>query len=122
MFYCYILWNEKKTHTYAGYTVNPIRRLRQHNSEIVGGAQYTKRMPGPWKFLFLIECDSWTKNQALSFEYYLKSHGRKKRQGLPGCPVLRRFNLLKRALSHDKFTDLTFTLTVDSDFFDFAFE
>ena len=40
--YVYVLQsmvNPKRT--YVGYTVNPARRLRQHNGEIKGGAKYT---------------------------------------------------------------------------------
>ena len=43
--YCYILRNHHQpdiNRTYNGYTVNPKRRIRQHNQEIKGGARYTK--------------------------------------------------------------------------------
>lgn len=112
MNYCYVLYNEKRTHTYAGYTVNPSRRLRQHNRVICGGAQYTKNKPGPWYFLFLIKCNTWTKCQALSFEYYLKNHGKR----TPGCPIERRCVLLKKALSHDKFIGLDFEIACCPEF------
>lgn len=42
MFYCYIISNSTFTKFYIGYTINPIRRLRQHNREIKGGAKYTR--------------------------------------------------------------------------------
>ena len=44
-YYCYLLRNHHKPHinrTYNGYTVNPAKRIRQHNQEIKGGAKYTK--------------------------------------------------------------------------------
>jgi predicted GIY-YIG superfamily endonuclease len=44
--YCYILRNNFEPHinrTYNGYTVDPKKRIRQHNQEIKGGAIYTKK-------------------------------------------------------------------------------
>lgn len=44
MWYCYILRNKLeqfKHNTYNGSTNNPLRRLRQHNEEIKGGARAT---------------------------------------------------------------------------------
>ena len=37
----YLLLNSTHTRTYVGATIDPIRRLRQHNQEIVGGARAT---------------------------------------------------------------------------------
>jgi len=44
MWYCYLLRNKLeqfKHNTYNGSTNNPMRRLRQHNEEIKGGARAT---------------------------------------------------------------------------------
>jgi structure-specific endonuclease subunit SLX1 len=44
MFFCYLLKsvNEKyKGDTYIGFTDDPIKRLRQHNGQIKGGAKKT---------------------------------------------------------------------------------
>jgi predicted GIY-YIG superfamily endonuclease len=39
--FCYLLMDEQKS--YIGYSVNPVRRLRQHRREIKGGAKRTRR-------------------------------------------------------------------------------
>jgi len=53
MWYCYILRNKLeqfKHNTYNGSTNHPMRRLRQHNEEIKGGARAThgKGVPGKY--------------------------------------------------------------------------
>ena len=57
--YCYILKNSEETtknKTYNGYTVNPKRRIRQHNQELVGGAMYTKKWGNKsWEMYVLIK-------------------------------------------------------------------
>ncbi len=43
---CYLLESKNpkgKGRTYVGFTVNPRRRIRQHNGEIVNGAHKTKK-------------------------------------------------------------------------------
>lgn len=55
-FACYLLTSlcpRFKGHTYIGYTVNPRRRIRQHNGEIRSGAWRTKRKR-PWEMVFCI--------------------------------------------------------------------
>lgn len=47
----YLLYsmNEKyKGRTYIGYTVNPNRRLKQHNGGIKFGGAYRTNKRGPW--------------------------------------------------------------------------
>ena len=70
-FYCYLLKtiDDKKTNrTYIGFTVNPKRRIRQHNCEIKGGAKCTKGRK--WKMIAIVEVPD--KKKALSFEWYWK--------------------------------------------------
>ncbi|XP_073057647.1 uncharacterized protein [Primulina eburnea] len=50
-FACYLLTSlspRSKGHTYIGFTVNPRRRIRQHNGEIGSGAWRTKKKR-PWE-------------------------------------------------------------------------
>ena len=52
--FCYMLLSVdgRKQKTYVGATVDPDRRLRQHNGELVGGAHATKGRV--WKRRFLV--------------------------------------------------------------------
>lgn len=55
-FCCYLLRSlcpRRKGHTYIGFTVNPRRRIRQHNGELRCGAWRTKR-GRPWEMVFCI--------------------------------------------------------------------
>ncbi|KAJ0978409.1 hypothetical protein J5N97_013883 [Dioscorea zingiberensis] len=55
-FACYLLTSlspRHKGHTYIGFTINPQRRIRQHNGEIMCGAWRTKR-GRPWEMILCI--------------------------------------------------------------------
>ena len=55
--YCYILRNNHpnyKNLTYNGSTNDPVRRLRQHNEEIVGGARATHGKAQSWEIYALL--------------------------------------------------------------------
>ncbi|XP_062188767.1 structure-specific endonuclease subunit slx1-like [Phragmites australis] len=69
-FCCYLLRSlcpRSKGRTYIGFTVNPRRRLRQHNGEIRSGAWKTRR-GRPWEMLLCIH--GFTSNvAALQFEW-----------------------------------------------------
>lgn len=66
---CYCLVSTATTrHSYVGATNNIVRRLRQHNGEIVGGARYTSSPTlRPWA-LGLLATGFASKSDALSFE------------------------------------------------------
>ena len=72
MWYCYLLVSDNKT--YVGATINPDRRLRQHNGEISGGAKATrghvwerKALVGPFE----------NDHDALSFEWHWTRNSKK---------------------------------------------
>jgi len=72
-YYCYIIKSTNPNFfnsTYNGSTNNLIRRLRQHNGEIVGGAKAT-RGKGPWKYISIWEGFS-SHKEALSCEWRIK--------------------------------------------------
>lgn len=65
---CYLLESLKLKHrTYIGFTMDPRRRLRQHNGELTAGAWKTKK-GRPWKMVLCVWGFS-NKISALQFEY-----------------------------------------------------
>jgi structure-specific endonuclease subunit SLX1 len=72
MHWCYLINSidkDKHRKTYIGYAVDPIRRLRQHNREIKGGAKATRGRK--WKHVTVVG-PFVDKHHALSFEWYWK--------------------------------------------------
>lgn len=70
LFACYCLVaesSESPKRCYIGFTNNPLRRIRQHNRKIAGGARKTSRY-GPWRMVLFVGGFS-TKVSALKFEY-----------------------------------------------------
>jgi predicted GIY-YIG superfamily endonuclease len=69
-FGCYLLTSLKEgcsEHTYIGFTVNPKRRIRQHNGLIANGARTTKRKR-PWEMVLVVHGFP-SKISALQFEW-----------------------------------------------------
>ena len=77
-----------RSRTYIGFTVNPRRRLRQHNGEVKGGARKT-RLGRPWEMVAFVWGFS-SKIAALQFEWAWQH------------PTMSRF--LKGALAHLRVT------------------
>ena len=74
---------ENKRATYAGISTNPIRRLRQHNKELSGGARYTTaRAPG-WQHVCFVSGFN-TVSQALQFEWAVKHASPRRIRGIKG--------------------------------------
>lgn len=76
-FYCYCLQTLDGRKTYIGATVDPDRRLRQHNGQIKGGARATRA--NDWERVALIGgFPSWS--DALKFEWRWKQIKRRRTQ------------------------------------------
>ena len=104
--FCYILRNthEKyKNITYNGSTNNPIRRLRQHNEEIVGGAKATKGKEQSWEiYVLLTGFDN--KINTLSCEWRIKHPTNKKLRPKKYCGVKGRVISLNEILQLENWT------------------
>lgn len=119
-FCCYVLRSETTRKTYAGYTVDPGHRIRQHNGELKGGAWATSSGgKGGWSFAFVVHSPELDKHAALSLEWHLKhlKGGRPTRRSkqyppekLRGLPL--RLACLRHAFGLPKFRDLLPSLVV----------
>lgn len=113
---CYAL-TSARDRSYVGYTVDPPRRLRQHNGLIKGGARRTTRTASvaPWSFLFVIyvDHDAWGSHEALSLEWHLKLHKHTRKLRRPGeSQCYLRLRLLQNALRHPKFAPFLDHMTI----------
>jgi len=73
---------------YVGATVDPARRLRQHNAELKGGARLTTRASAAgarWSFLQVLTGFQ-SKHDALSLEWWIKRTKRTQRGRLRRAP------------------------------------
>ena len=86
MWYCYLLASDTKT--YVGATIDPNRRLRQHNGELSGGAKATRGYVWTRKCLVGPFEDN---HKALSFEWHWKYNSKK----FKGTPLERRMKALE---------------------------
>ena len=98
--YCYLLYTEGNT--YVGATVDPDRRLRQHNKELVGGARATGirvNQGQTWKRACYVPLPEW--KTALQFEWRWKQLGRTQWKHIRS-PLERRLRSLHTLLSLEK--------------------
>ena len=101
----YLLINTNNNCTYIGCTNNSVRRIRQHNGDLVGGAKYTsnKKQDGEWVYYGCIK--NLEKCQALSIEKKIQIKSRK----VSGkTPLLRRLKAIEIILQD--YTGLEFIL------------
>ena len=96
----YIIQN--KYSTYAGVSPDPVRRLRQHNGEIKGGARATTMKVNKgetWRRACYVEgFPTWS--EALKFEWAWKFYSRKLSKSL--FPLDRRKQALNTLISLEK--------------------
>lgn len=103
--YCYMLYTDAGQ-TYIGATVDPDRRLRQHNKEISGGARATGIRVSQgltWKrACYITGIPEW--RSALQIEWRWKQLGRTQCKYIKN-PIERRLYSLKRLLAMEKPTE-----------------
>lgn len=124
--YCYILRNRQPQYshlTYNGSTNNPVRRLRQHNEEITGGARYTHGRNGGWEIYALLTGFVDHRN-ALSCEWRIKhTNGKPGKRPTAHLGMAGRIRGLNEVLKLDKWTskcevanaDIPYTLYLAED-------
>jgi predicted GIY-YIG superfamily endonuclease len=95
--YCYCLESSTGS-TYIGSTIDPDRRLRQHNRELSGGAKATGRGTG-WKRICCITGFP-DESSALQFEWKWKFVSKQ----FKGKPLEKRFRALETIINSEQST------------------
>jgi len=96
--FCYLLLSQDNKRTYVGATIDPDRRLRQHNGELSGGASATRGYI--WRRVCCVEGFP-SEGAALQFEWKWKNAT--KTMHAPSS-LARRKKALEYILSLDKTT------------------
>ena len=95
--YCYCLTTLDYKKTYVGATIDPVRRLEQHNGVRSGGAKATRGCT--WKRIYLVG-DFPDETAALQFEWKWKALSK----SMSGSPIERRKKALDKLLNSEKST------------------
>jgi predicted GIY-YIG superfamily endonuclease len=104
MWFCYILRNAS-SNTYNGSTNNMVRRLRQHDGAIVGGAKAT-RGKGPWEvYAFLTGFKDNMYHNALQCEWKIKYPDNKRPRPKKYCSPAGRIKGLQEVLMLPRWTN-----------------
>ena len=91
----YVLVNTEHNKTYIGITNNTIRRLRQHNGDLVGGAKYTTSFKGSGQWIFYGFIKDLDKILSLRLEKRIKIRSRK----MSGTPIEKRVKAINNILN-----------------------
>lgn len=115
MHFCYILANTENS-TYNGYTNNLERRLRQHNSEITGGARATSGK-GPWSYVAVITSfhPGFDYHKALSLEWHIRYPTNRRPRPRQYQGIKGRISSLPLSLSNPKFRGMEFLVFLNRD-------
>lgn len=92
---CYIIENKKST--YVGITNNKVKRLRQHNCEISGGAKYTSSKGPGWNYVCVIT--NLDKITSMQLEWAIKHE-----QPTNASGIVNRIKKLVSVLNKERFT------------------
>jgi len=103
----YLLINTVNSCTYIGMTNNLIRRIRQHNGDLVGGAKYTTSKKNDGEWLVYGTINSLEKRQALSLEKKIQIRSRKTKGS---TPLERRLNCISKLLE-EEYTEYNFIIS-----------
>ena len=96
----YLLINTCNSRTYVGITNNLNRRIRQHNSEIKGGAKYTTCFKGTGEWKIYLHIPNLAKNEALSLERKIKNLRKK---SIGKNPIDKRLDAINKSLINTKY-------------------
>lgn len=117
IWYCYIIRSINPLYpnlTYNGSTNNLIRRIRQHNGLICGGAKATKNK-GPWEY-YAVFTGFQSHNEALSCEWRIKHPTNAKIRPKKYCGIIGRILSFNIILSLDNWTSKSTGLINGNDY------